>query len=116
MVRAIIDADVTEIAELRDWVYRAWDDKAVVGLGEMPLELAHRLGMCSVDTMLTMDETESEEGKVDLLRTLVSVAFLMGRKFGNLESSTGLKNIVATVPMAPCIHKTIEYDDAVSAE
>lgn len=109
MVRAMIDAEATEIAELGDLVYQTWDDAAVVGLGEMPLELAHRLGVSAVDTMLTMDGTNSEDEKVDLLCRLVSVAFLMGRKFGKLEASTDFRNIVSAVPMAPCTNKTIDY-------
>lgn len=101
MVRSMIEAEVGEIAELADW----FDERNGVmripdGYGEMPVEVKVRL-MEEIDSLRRMYNTDGIDvtSFVEGMRGVIRMAFLMGRRFGKLEASSGVSAVAKTVRM-----------------
>ena len=101
MVQSMIRAEVSEIADLPD----CFDGRDGVfdlpeGHGEMPTEIKQRLA-AEVESLRGMYSDGVIDGgeMVEAFRCVVKLAFLMGRRFGTLETAAGVQNVSRTVKM-----------------
>lgn len=110
MVQSMIRSEVSSIAELTE--YLTGDKEGFPdGFEEMPSEVKWELGslICQWAQAEAGDDKELCVNLMLLLNKLACVSFLMGRQFGKLEATVGLKKIAGHVPMCPTDFPTAQY-------
>ena len=104
MVAEVIQAEVSDIESMIE-AFREDEYDEPLGLGEMPLAIGETIHREAEDVVTLFQGQQLRE----TVAATVDMAFLMGRRFGQLEATTNIQQIAQAVPMNPTRHPSTLY-------